>query len=143
VKSPLAKRIVTGLIIVAIAISGVVGLIAFFNNRDNSTTGGSSTTPAPGVASPAATGGLLAKGNIELRYSDPTFTGKLKALASSLGAPDTPDTRAAGAAVVLKRDPKAGGVVAQAYKHSLTVRTPGDPQLQDFIENWLGQGAAG
>ena len=141
--TPLAKRIVTGLVIVAIAVSGVVGLIAFFNNRDSSTTGGGTTTPSPGIASPAATGGLLAKGNIVLRYSDPSFTAKLHGLASSLGAPDTPDTRAAGAAVVLKRDPKAGGVIAQAYKHSLTVRGPGDSRLQDFIESWLGQGAAG
>jgi len=143
VKTPLAKRIITGLVIVAIAVSGVVGLIAFFNNRDSSTTGGGSTVPAPGVVTPAATGGLLARGNIELRYSDGSFTARLRALASTLGAPDTPDTRAAGAAVVLKRDPKAGGVIAQAYKHSLTVATPADSRLQDFIESWLGQGASG
>ena len=141
--TPAAKRIVTGLVIVAIAISGVVGLIAFFNNRDSSTTGGSGGASAPGAAAPAATGALLAKGNVELRYADPGFGPKLKALASSLGAPDTPALREAGAAVVVRRDPTAGGVVAQAYKHALTVTSPSDPSLQDFIESWLGRGSGG
>jgi hypothetical protein len=143
VNTPAAKRIVTGLVILAIAVSCVVGLIAFFNNRDSSTTGGSGTAPSPGVAAPAASGSLLAKGNVELRYSDPSFGPKLRALASSLGAPDRPALRDAGAAVVVTRDPKAGGVVAHAYKHGLTVAKPADPSLQDFIESWLGRGSSG
>jgi hypothetical protein len=143
VNTPAAKRIVTGLLIVAIAISGVIGLIAFFNNRDSSTTGGAGTQPAPGVAAPAGGGPLLQNGNVELRYSDPAFAPKLRALAASLGAPDTPALRAAGAAVVVRRDPKVGGVRANAWKHTLTVTSPADPSLQDFIESWLGRGASG
>lgn len=141
--TPAAKRIVTGIVIVAIAISGVVGLIAFFNNRDSSTTGSGGAQPTPGVAAPTVSGPLLARGNVELRYADPAFGPKLRALASSLGAPDTAALRSAGAAVVLRRDPNAGGIVAQAYKHTLTVTSPADPSLQDFIESWLGRGASG
>jgi hypothetical protein len=125
---------------VAIAVAGVVGLIAFFNSRDESTTGGTATRPVPGVTAPAGGGALLKAGNVVLSFSDPAFGPRLTALAESLGAPDTPETRAAGQAVVLRRDPRAGGVAAKAYEHTLRVATPADPQLQDFIERWLGQG---
>jgi len=127
----------------AIAVVGVVGIIAFLNSRDTSTTGGAGTVPMPGVAVPAGGGALLRSGNIVLTYSDPTFTPALRRLTSSLGAPDTPALRATGQSVVLRRNPRAGGVVARAWKHTLTVTSPADGRLQDFIESWLGQGAAG
>jgi hypothetical protein len=137
------RKLVGTLLAVAIAVVGVIGLIAFFNGRDESTTGGDGTQPAPGTERTAAGGSLLEQGNVVLRYSDRSLTAALETLASDLGAPDSPELRAAGQAVVLRRDPQAGGVVAEAFEHTLTVATPSDPQLQAFIERWLGQAASG
>jgi hypothetical protein len=137
------RKVLGMLAALAIAVVGVVGIIAFLNSRDSSTTGGAGTAPMPGVAAPAGGGALLRGGNVVLSYSDPTFTPALRRLASSLGAPDTPALRATGQAVVLQRNPRTGGVVARAWKHTLTVASPADGRLQDFIESWLGQGAAG
>lgn len=128
---------------VAIAVAGVIGLMAFFNSRDSSTTGDQTSIAAPGVDDPATAGPLLQRGNVVLTFSDPAVAPKLRALALDLGAPDTPELRAVGQAVVIRRDAKAGGVVARAHGHSLTVAAPADPQLQDFIERWLGQPASG
>ncbi len=136
------RRLAGALAIIVLAVAGLFGLLAFFNSRDDSTTGGRTGAPAPGVAAPAAGGALLKGGNVVLAFSDPTFASRLKALAGSLGAPDTPELRAAGQAVVLRPDPKAGGVIARAYRHTLTVNTPADPRLQDFIERWLGRVAS-
>jgi hypothetical protein len=83
------------------------------------------------------------RGNIVLSYADAAAAPALRRLASGLGAPDTPELRAAGQAVVLRRDPRAGGIVARAYRHTLTVSSAADGRLQDFIESWLGQGASG
>ena len=138
------RKLLGTLLAVAIAAAGVVGLMAFFNSRDDSTTGGDRARPATGTPrSPAGAEELLTRGNVVLRYSDARFTPRLRALAADLGAPDSPELRAAGQAVVLRRDPQTGGVAAEALEHRLTVRAPDDPQLQAFIEQWLGQGAAG
>lgn len=138
------RKLVGTLLAVAIAVVGVIGLIAFFNSRDDSTTGDARPATEPGRTSTAGGGdALLEGGNVVLRFSDGSFAPRLRALAGDLGAPDTPALRAAGQAVVLRRDPKAAGVVADAYRHTLTVREPGDPQLQAFIERWLGRAATG
>jgi len=137
------RRLIGTLIVIALAVAGVIGMLAFFNSRDDSTTGGRAGAPAPGVAAPATGGALLKGGNVVLSFSDPSFAARLRTLSGRLGAPDTPELRAAGQAVVLRRDPKAGGVIARAYAHTLTVVDPADQQLQDFIERWLGQGASG
>jgi hypothetical protein len=133
------RRALSTIAIVVVAVAGVIGLIAFFNSRDPSTTANDHVaTSDPGVGAPVAAGALLHAGNVVLSYSDASFTPALRRLASSLGAPDTPALRAAGQAVVLRRDPRAGGVAARALRHSLVVATPSDPRLQDFIERWLG-----
>lgn len=137
------RRLVGTLVAVVISVVGVVGLIAFFNSRDESTTGVGASTVEPGTERPATGGSLLEDGNVVLRYADGSFTPRLKELAASLGAPDSPPLRAAGQAVVLRRDARAGGVVAEALEQTLTVRAPDDPRLQAFIERWLGRGASG
>lgn len=125
---------------VLVAIVGVIALIAFFNSRDPSTTGTGTGAPAR-PAGTTATGAspLLRAGNVELRYSDPAFTPRLLALARSLGATDSRAARAAGQAVVLRRAPGVGGIRARALGRSLAVATPADPQLQAFVERWLGR----
>lgn len=137
------RKLAGTLLAVAIAVVGVIGLIAFFNSRDESTTGGDPVQPAPGTSRAADGDSLVEQGNVVLRYADGSLTPTLEALASDLGAPDSPELRAAGQAVVLRRDPKAGGVVAEAFKHTLTVADPADPRLQAFIERWLGQSTSG
>lgn len=134
------RKLAGTLLAIAIAVVGVIGLIAFFDSRDPSTTNGE---PTATTAAPASAGALLEQGNVVLRFSDRAFRPKLQALATGLGAPDTPALRAAGQAVVLRAQAGTAGVVAAAYGHTLAARTPDDPQLQAFIEKWLGQGASG
>jgi hypothetical protein len=129
------RKLAGTLLAVAIAAAGVIGLIAFFNSRDESTT--SSRTPT------TVTARAPSDGNVVLTYSDAALQPRLKALAADLGAPDTPELRAAGLAVIVRRDPNAAGIVARAAGHELAVAEPDDPQLQDFIDRWLGEGAAG
>lgn len=137
------RKLAGTLLAVLIAAVGVFALLAFFNSRDDSTTGDDRPPAAPGKAESAPRGSLLAQGNVILRYSDTTFTPRLERLARDLGAPDSPELRAAGQAVILRTDPGSGGVVAQAARRTLTVAEPSDPQLQAFIERWLGQGPSG
>ena len=137
------RRLLSGVAVLVIAVAGVFGLIAFLNGRDGSTAGGSEQTPVPGVTASAGGGALLRSGNVELTYSDPRFSRALHILTATLGAPDSPELRNAGQAVVVRRDPKVGGVVARAWGHTLTVASPADSRLQDFIESWLGRGASG
>ena len=133
------RRLLGTLVAVVIAVVGVVGLIAFFNSRDES------TTQAPAQQATVAPSGeaLLEAGNVVLRYSDPAATAQLEELAKSLGAPDSPELRAAGQAVVLRRTPGVEGIEARANSAKLEVSDPGDPALQAFLERWLGQGARG
>jgi hypothetical protein len=135
------RKIGGTLLAVAIAVVGVVGLIAFFNSRDSSTTTSSATETTATTSAGGKDTGLVAAGNVVLRFSDRSFAPRLRALAADLGAPDSPALREAGQAVVLQPDARTGGVAAQAYGHDLTVRTPGDPELRAFVERWLGQGA--
>lgn len=129
---------------ILIAAVGVVGLIAFFNSRDASTTGvGREVEPAARSTPAAPAGSLLRAGNVVLEYGDPRFAPRLRKLAESLGAPDRPELRATGQAVVLRRRDGAAGVRARAQGRELTVPGPEDPRLQPFVERWLGQGAAG
>jgi len=123
------------------AIAGVIGVIAFFSSRDEGRTANGRT--GPGVVDRAAVDRLLRAGNVELFYGAPADAVRLRALARSLGAPDTPALRAAGQAVVLRSDPGRRGVLARAWKHSLQARSAADPRLQDFVESWLGARASG
>jgi hypothetical protein len=128
---------------VALAVAGVIGLIAFFNGRDSSTTGGQPGRPSPGEQTAASGDTLLKTGNVVLHFSDASFTPMLLKLSSELGAPDSPQLRQVGQAVVLRRDTSTGGVLAEAYEHKLVATNPSDPLLQAFIERWLGQGSSG
>ena len=94
---------------------------------------------------PRAASDLLAGGNVVLGYADPAYAAPLRRLADGLGAPDTPELRAVGQSVVVRRDASAArrACVARAEGHVLTVASPSDPRLQDFVERWLGQGSAG
>ena len=142
VESLTMRRFVGTLAAVALAGVGVVGLIAFFNGRDESTTGAPPARTATAEVSPLGDA-LLEAGNVVLLYGDEADAPALRRLAQDLGAPDTPELRAAGQAVVVRRDPEVDGVEAQAQTANLVVSNPRDPGLQAFVERWLGLGAQG
>lgn len=136
------RKLVGTLAAVAIAVVGVVALVAFFNSRDESTT--ESEQPATTTSTaPAGAEDLLAAGNVLIRFSRPEFAAPLERLATELGAPDTPELRATGQAVVVRPASDLPGIVAQAQSHELRVATPSDPALQEFVERWLGVGEPG
>jgi hypothetical protein len=138
------RRIVEGVLVVVIAVAGVIGLLLFFEGRDQSTTGGGSQRTAqigPGMADPTATSPLLRAGNVELRYARPADRNALVALADEEAGTDTSALRALGGAVVVTRDPKAAPVVALAYQRRLAATSARDPRLAVFVEAWLGKGA--
>ena len=132
-----------GLIIGAAAlltIAAVLGVLAFFNARDDSTIG--DTTAAPGTAAPGLTERTLEQGNVVLSYGRPAHREALEALAREVAGPMPQDPALvhAGNAVLVERG-DAPEVVAAAYKRELRVASPADPALREFVEYWLGRGA--
>lgn len=127
------RKLAGTLLAVAIAVAGVVALIAFFNARDDS-------TAAEGTKTTVVASG---DGNVVVTYSDPAEGDALRELGEELGAPDTPELREAGLALIVRRDPGAQGIMATAGDETVRVDVPEDPRLSQFIERWLGQGASG
>ena len=130
-----------GLLIGAAAlltVAAILGVLAFFNARDDSTIG--ENQEAPGQASDALTGDTLARGNVVLRYGDPGQRAALEALARDIAGADDPALVEAGQAIVVERG-TGGRIVASAYKRTLTVDSPEDPKLREFVQYWLGRGS--
>ncbi len=119
---------------VVVVLGGLLALMAFFSGRDEATIGS-----APGVAAPAETADVLARGNVVVDFRDPAQATKVRALAQDLGASADPALVEAGAAVVV-READVDGVVARAYKRRLEARSADDPALRAFVEYWLGRG---
>lgn len=124
------RKLLGTILAVAIAVAGVIGLIAFFNARDGSTT--THTTPTTAAAK--------GSGNVTVTYVEDVDGARLRGLAEDLGAPDTPELRRAGLAVIVRR---GTAITATAGDQKITVGSVADPALQDFIERWLGQGSSG
>jgi hypothetical protein len=120
-----------------VTVVAILGLLAFFNSRDDATIG--EDRNAPGQVAPDATSPELEQGNVVIRYRDAADRPKLRELAASLGGGD-PALREAGQAVVVRAG-NVDGIVAEAYKRRLTVSSPDDPALSAFAEYWLGRGA--
>lgn len=141
------RRLVSALAVFAIALAGVVALLAFFESRDQSTTSGGASSSAsangPGARDPGASSSLLRAGNVELRYARAADRPTLLALAEQEAGRDGRALRAAGQAVVVVRDPRAAPVLARAFGRSLRATSADDPRLQEFVEAWLGRGAGG
>lgn len=79
----------------------------------------------------------LAAGNVVLAY-DGRAPSQVQ---EDVSGPFDPELAAAGQAVILAKRPGVGGVQALAWRHRLKATGPGDPQLREFAEAWLGQGA--
>lgn len=125
-----------------VALAGTVALIAFFQSRDDAElTGGGGSKP--GVEAPQETDAELQRGNILLSYREPVDEKGLQAIALDVnGGPLDPSLRDAGAAVLIRRIPdQRERIVAHAYKRRLATESTKDPQIQEFIEAFLGQGS--
>ena len=133
-----------GILVAAIlvALVGTVGLIAFFQSRDDAQIEGGGGAK-PGVTAPEETDAELQRGNVLLTYREPADEKGLQAIALDVnGGPLDPALRDAGAAVLIRRVPDQGErIVAHAYKRRLAAQTPKDPAVMEFIEAFLGQGS--
>ena len=123
----------------AAGVLAVVAVLAFFGSRDE---GSTARPPAAGAPDRRATSAVLRAGNVELLYRASADLAPLVALVQRIGAGDSPALRAAGQAVILRQEPGVAAILARAYRHSLRVRSPTDPRLQDFVESWLGAAGA-
>ncbi|HEV3002556.1 MAG TPA: DUF3105 domain-containing protein [Solirubrobacteraceae bacterium] len=121
-----------------LTVAAVLGVLAFFNARDDATFGDDGAPAAPGRPAPQATAPELRRGNVVLRYGDPAHAATLRRMAAEFG----PESLAgAGQAVLVRRDPGTRGVVAEAWRRRLQASSPDDPALREFAEYWLGRGA--
>lgn len=91
----------------------------------------------------------LAAGDVVIIYGGSTPPPGLAELARSTGGGFSPAQAALGDAVILARLPRVDGIIALAWTRMLPitgvtrVTAPGDAVLKQFIQSWLGQGAAG
>jgi Protein of unknown function (DUF3105) len=132
----------TGLVALAlvVALAGAVGLIAFFQSRDEPELSGGGGDK-PGAVAPDETEATLARGNVVLTFREPADERGLQRLAEDIAGPPEPELVDAGQAVIVeRRADQAERIVARAYKRRLAAQTPEDPALREFVEAWLGQG---
>jgi Protein of unknown function (DUF3105) len=83
----------------------------------------------------------VARGNVVLAYDSARPPAPLLELQRELTGRYDAELGAAGQAVILARQRGSKGVVALAWRHRLTVESPGDDRLREFAEAWLGEGA--
>jgi hypothetical protein len=137
---------VTRVLVVAaailVALAGSIGLIAFFQSRDDADIGGSAGAEAPGVSAPAETEARLRKGNVVITYSDQSDGPALRALAEDVAGPPDMTLVDAGQAVIVEQNPDQDEpVVVRAYKRRLVAQSGADREVREFVEHWLGQPA--
>lgn len=131
------RRLLTGLLTLVLCLAGVVGVLAFFNARDESTV--AEQPRGPGEDLPPLADEIEKPGNVLLRASDDADLPELRALGERLAGEPTEALRATGQAVVVERDLSADGIEAIAARRSLTVEDPDDPELEEFVSFWLGK----
>ena len=84
----------------------------------------------------------LELGNVVVTYEGARPPRALETLRAEVAGPFDVELAAAGQAVLLVRHPAADGITALAWARRLRTRDAADPALRDFVEHWLGQGAA-
>jgi hypothetical protein len=135
-------RLVVSLAVVLIALAGVAGVVALLNARDDATV--QSGDRGPGTDRVAGARPVVAPGNVVLLFSDERLTSELHELARDLGGPATAAVRAAGQAVVVRRQARLRvPVVALTSARRLDADGVRDPRLRAFVEYWLGRRPAG
>jgi hypothetical protein len=136
------RRTLVALLTVVVALAGAVGLIAFFQARDDAQIEGGGGANAPGVEAPEENDPRLANGNVILTYRRAEDGATLRELAEETAGPPDPALEEAGAAVLVLRRPNqsAGQVVGHAVGRRIVTESADDPRLRDFVEYWLGRG---
>ena len=150
------RRVLGGLLIVALALAAVVALVLVLQARDDAKVGGATgpgervTDRCPAHAAPVARDRrrlspdqletALAAGNVVLLYRGGKPPAPLRRLQDDLTGPFDVEIAAAGQAVILAAGGGAG-TEARAWGRRLRVFSPSDPRLRDFADAWLGEGA--
>jgi hypothetical protein len=83
----------------------------------------------------------LAAGNVVILYATPAPPPHLASLARALAGPFSAALARAGQAVILGRRAGTKGLLALAWTRMLSVGSPSDPLLQQFVQQYLGHGA--
>lgn len=131
-------------LVVAVVAVGGLALSSFVTGRDSASV---STAAGPGTARTGDDGlGAAADvgvpGNVVLLHADAVDGPALRALADDVAGPPSPELEQAGQAVIVRRAPEAGGIVALSATRILRVPSADDPQLRAFVEAWLGHAEA-
>lgn len=128
------KRILLGLAVTVLIVAGVAAAILVFSSRD-----GGAIEPAADQAS----GACQRDGNVTVVYATEPDGIRIDRLAERLGAIDTEPARAGGQAIIARQNERLGGVVAKTTcDDRLEVESATDPQLEEFVRQYLGlQGA--
>ena len=117
----------------------VAAAAAFFVSRDDATVP-RTTQSGPGEARPANAEPQVRPGNVVLLHSDERLTKQLRDLAGRIAGPSDPSLVAAGQAVIEQQFPNLSvPVTAVTATRMLEASSPGDAELERFIEYWLGR----
>lgn len=122
---------------IVLCLAGVVGVLAFFNARDESTV--AEQPRGPGEDLPPLADQIETPGNVFLRTGDGADLPQLRALGEELAGEPNDALRATGQAVVVEQDVSVDGIEAIAAGSTLTVQEPDDPELEEFVSFWLGK----
>ena len=131
------RGVLTAVVTFALCLAGVVGVLAFFNARDESTV--AEQPRGPGQQLPPLADEIETAGNVVLRASDGADLPELRALGEEIAGEPTEALRATGQAVIVEQDLSADGIEAVAEGATLTVAEPDDPELEEFVSFWLGK----
>jgi len=124
---------------VLVALAGTIGVITFFQARDESSIGGERS--GPGVEAPDERSERLRRGNVLLTYKREQDGAALRALAEDIAGPPDPALEDAGQAILVERRPdQQQPVVARAWRRRLESPSVAQPAIREFAEAWLGQG---
>jgi hypothetical protein len=85
----------------------------------------------------------LQLGDVVIMYQPHQKPPGLSSLVAALASPFSPSLAQTGQAVIVAPRPGTSGVVGLAWAHMLRVNAPDDPSLAQFVQFWLGKGAAG
>jgi hypothetical protein len=141
--------------VLAVVVFGALGVAAanrFFTARDtpvvppaaSATDGpGRAVTPASRDPRWTADAALLRRGNVVLAFGRAADGPALRRLAGDVAGPPSAALRSTGQAVVVRRLPGRGGVVARSFDRELDAASADDPRLRLFVEAMLGRRPGG